>query len=207
MNGFISESTSKISNGFGTAFFILVLYFATRFLYPLVETTFGRPGAFIYILILLAAGIFMLARALLAGREDAQLADAGLTAGVLLWQVTQFSNLLGGSGLFGQSGWLFWLMAVLITTVLWRKVLPIGLRFFMLVYLLMWVGLLYTNTLSFITGWPPVFIATYHAVRVIALLGVLVFLWWIVFRTSTAVERKVCAVGFAFCVLLGVLTF
>ena len=207
MNGFISESTSKISDGFGTAFFILVLYFATRFLYPLVETTFGKPGAFIYILILLAAGIFMLARALLAGREDAQLADAGLTAGVLLWQVTQFSNLLGGSGLFGQSGWLFWLMAVLITTVLWRKVLPIGLRFFMLVYLLMWVGLLYANTLSLITGWPPVFIAAYHAVRVVALLGVLVFLWWIVFRTSTAVERKVCAVGFAFCVLLGVLTF
>lgn len=207
MNGFISESTSKISNGFGTAFFILVLYFATRFLYPLVETTFGKPGAFIYILILLAVGIFMLARALLAGREDAQLADAGLTAGVLLWQVPQFSNLLGGSRLFGQSGWLFWLMAVLITTVLWRKVLPIGLRFFMLVYLLMWVGLLYANTLSFITGWPPVFIAAYHAVQVIALLGVLVFLWWIVFRTSTAVERKVCAVGFAFCVLLGVLTF
>ena len=207
MNGFISESTSKISDGFGTAFFILVLYFATRFLYPLVETTFGRPGAFIYILILLAVGIFMLARALLAGREDTQLADAGLTAGVLLWQVTQFSNLLGGSGLFGQSGWLFWLMAVLITTVLWRKVLPVGLRFFMLVYLLMWVGLLYANTLSLITGWPPVFIAAYHAVRVVALLGVLVFLWWIVFRTSTAVERKVCAVGFAFCVLLGVLTF
>jgi hypothetical protein len=207
MNGFISESTSKISNGFGTAFFILLLYFATRFIYPLVETTFGTPGAFIYILILLAAGIFMLARALLAGSEDAQLADAGLTAGVLLWQVTQFSNLLGSSGLFGQSGWLFWLMAVLITTVLWRKVLPIGLRFFMLVYLLMWVGLLYANTLSLITGWPPVFIAAYHAVRVIALLGVIVFLWWIVFRTSTAVERKVCAVGFAFCVLLGVLTF
>jgi membrane protein insertase Oxa1/YidC/SpoIIIJ len=77
----------------------------------------------------------------------------------------------------------------------------------MLVYLLMWVGLLYANTLSLITGWPPVFIAAYHAVRVVALLGVIVFLWWIVFRTSTAVERKVCAVGFAFCVLLGVLTF
>jgi len=207
MNGFITESTSKISDGFGTAFFILALNLSTRFIYPLIETTFAKPGAFIYILILLAAGIFMLARSLLTGSQDAQLADAGLTAGVLLWQVTQFSNVLGSSGLFGQSGWLFWLMAVLITTVLWRKVLPIGLRFFMLVYLLFWAGQLYTNTLVLITAWPPVFIAAYHAVRVAALLGVIVFLWWIVFRTSTAVERKVCAVGLAFCVLLGILFF
>jgi hypothetical protein len=207
MNGFISESTSKISDGFGTAFFMLVLYLSTRFVYPLVETTFGKPGAFIYILILLAAGIFMLARALLTGRQEAQLADAGLTAGVLLWQVTQFSNVLGSSGLFGPSGWLFWLMAVLITTVLWRKVLPIGMRFFILVYLLLWAGLMYSNTLALITGWPPVFIASYHAVRAAALLGVLVFLWWIVYRTSNVVQRKVCAVGLAFCVLLGMLIF
>ena len=207
MNGFISESTSKISDGFGTAFFILVLYLSTRFVYPLVETTFGKPGAFIYILILLAAGIFMLARALLTGRQEAQLADAGLTAGVLLWQVTQFSNLLGSSGLFRPGGWLFWLMAVLITTVLWRKVLPIGLRFFMLVFLLFWAGLLYTSTLALITAWPPVFIAIFHAVRAAALAGVLVFLWWIVYRTSNVVERKVCAVGVAFCVLLGVMLF
>lgn len=207
MNGFISESTSKISDGIGTAFYMLVLYFSTRLVYPFVETTFGKPGVFVYILILLAAGIIMLARALLTGRQDAQLADAGLTAGVLLWQVTQFSNLLGGSGLFGQSGWLFWLMAVLITTVLWRKVLPIGLRFFMLVYLLLWVGLLYANSLVLITGWPPALIVAYHAVRGAALTGVLVFLWWIVYRSVNVVQRKVCAVGLAFCVLLGLLNF
>ena len=203
MNGFITESTSKITDGFGTAFFILVLYICTRFVYPFVETTFGKPGVFIYILILLAAGIFMLARALITGRQEAQLADAGLCAGVLLWQGTHFSSLLGKSGLFGQSGWLFWLMAVLITIVLWRKVLPIGLRFFILVYMLLWAGLLYANTLSIISGWPPVFIASYHALQALALVGVLIFLWAIVFRTSTAVERKVCAVGLAFCVMLG----
>jgi hypothetical protein len=207
MNGFISESTSKISDGFGTAFYILVLYFSTRLIYPFVESTFGKPGVFIYILILLAAGIIMLARALLTSRQDAQLADAGLTAGVLLWQVTQFSNLLGSSGLFEPVGWLFWLMVVLITTVLWRKVLPIGLRFFMLVYLLWWAGLLYANSLILITAWPPAFIASYHALRVTALLGVLFFLWWIVFRTFNPVQRKVCAVGLAFCVLLGLLNF
>jgi hypothetical protein len=175
MNGFITESTRKISDGFGTAFFILVLYFSIRFVYPFVETTFGAPGAFIYILILLAAGIFMLARALLADRQEAQLANAGFTAGVLLWQVAQFSNLLGNSGLFGQSGWLFWLIALLITVELWRKVLSIGLPFFILVYLLWWAGLLYGNTLSLISGWLPVFIASYHAVRAAALVGLLNF--------------------------------
>jgi hypothetical protein len=207
MNGFITESTSKISDGFGTAVFILLLYSSTRLIYTPVETIFGKPGAFIYILLLLAAGIFMLARALLAGRIDAQLAVSGLGAGVLLWQVTRFSSQVGDSGLFGQSGWLFLLMAALITTVLWRRVLPIGLRFFMLVYLLLWAGQLYASALPLISGWPPMFIMPYRAVWVAALVGILVFLWGIVFRTFNAVQRKGYAVGLAFCVLLAASLF
>ncbi len=87
MNGFITESTSKITDGFGTAVYILVLYFFIYYVGANVESTFGKTGYILLILILLAAGIFMLTRALRAGKAEAQLADAGITAGVLLWQV------------------------------------------------------------------------------------------------------------------------
>jgi hypothetical protein len=96
---------------------------------------------------------------------------------------------------------------LLIAIVLWRKVFLVGMRFFVLVYLLMWAGMLYVNTQNLLISWPPVLVATYHAVRVIALAGILVFLWWIVFRTFTPVQRKACAVGLAFCGLLAVMAF
>jgi hypothetical protein len=207
MNGFINESVSKLYDGFGSVFYLLALYFATRLVYLPVAHAFGKPGVFIYILFLLAVGIFMLARSLVTDKEETRLATYGLTAGVLLWHVMQFSNLMGNSGLFGQTGWLFWLLFLLIAIVLWRKVFLVGMRFFVLVYLLMWAGMLYVNTQNLLISWPPVLVATYHAVRVIALAGILVFLWWIVFRTFTPVQRKACAVGLAFCGLLAVMAF
>jgi hypothetical protein len=98
MNGFINESVSKLYDGFGSVFYLLALYFATRLVYLPVAHAFGKPGVFIYILFLLAVGIFMLARSLVTDKEETRLATYGLTAGVLLWHVMQFSRLAGFFG-------------------------------------------------------------------------------------------------------------
>ncbi len=203
MNGFITESTSKITDGFGTAVYILVLYFFLYYAAANVESTLGKPGYILLILILLAVGIFMLTRALRAGKAEAQLADAGITAGVLLWQCTAFSNAFGNAGFSGKIGWLYWSMALLVMIVLWRKTLPPGLRFLLLVYLSLWVVVLYHFALPLISGLPTVFTVLYHFVRVAALAGVLVFMWAIVYHTTNSLQRKLCAVGLAFCVFIG----
>ena len=181
---------------------LLLLTFAPRLVYLPIEQAFGRPGVFMFILILLATGIFMLARALTPGKDENRLAFNGLTAGVLLWQVTRFSNLIGEIGLFEQTGWLIWLTFTLIVAVLWRKVFPIGLRFFSITFLLHWAGLLYTNTSNLLHTWPPVLVVSYLSVRVIALIGILLLTWWIAFRTVNSSQRKACAVFLAFCAMI-----
>lgn len=202
MNGFITESVSKIYDGFGTAAYLLMVTFTTRLLYLPIEEAFGRPGVFIFILLLLATGIFMLGRAFAAEKDENRLAFNGLTAGVLLWQVTRFSNRIGEIGLFNQTGWLIWLTFLLVVLVLWRRIFPVGLRFFSMTFLLLWAGLLYTTTGDLLQTWPPVLIVAYHSVRAIALVGILILTWWIAFRTINPSQRKTCAVLLAFCAML-----
>jgi hypothetical protein len=207
MNGFITESVSKIYDGFGTAAFLLMLTFSTRLLYLPIEKSFGQAGVFIYILLLLAAGIFMLGKALVTDKDENRLAFNGLTAGVLLWQVTRFSNLIGDIGLFNQAGWLIWLTFLLIVVILWRRIFPVGLRFFSMTFLLLWAGLLYTNSGELILSWPAVLIVAYHSVKAAALIGILILTWWIAFRTFNPNQRKACAVLLAFCAMLAGMWF
>lgn len=207
MNGFVTESVSKIYDGFGTTAYLLLLTFTPRLVYLPIKAAFGRPGVFIFILLLLAAGIFMLGRSLAAGKDENRLAFNGLTAGVLLWQVTRFSNLIGEIGLFKQTGWLIWLTLLLIFGVMWRKIFPVGLRFFALTFLLLWAGLLYTNTGDLLQSWPAVLIVSYHTIRALALVAILVLIWWIAFRTFNPIQRKACAVLLAFCAMLAGMWF
>jgi|GEM_PF-823260 len=207
MNGFVTESVSKIYDGFGTTAYLLMLTFTTRLIYLPTEEAFGRPGVFIYILLLLAIGVFMLGRALAAGNDENRLAFNGLTAGVLLWQVTRFSNRIGEIGLFTQTGWLIWLIFLLIVVVLWKRIFPTGLRFFSMTFLLLWVVLLYANTSEMLQSWLPVLIVAYLSVKAIALIGILLLTWWIAFRTINPSQRKTCAVLLAFCAMLAGMWF
>jgi len=207
MNGFVTESVSKIYDGFGTAAYLLMLTFTTRLLYLPIEEAFGRAGVFIFILLLLATGIFMLGRAFAAEKDENRLAFNGLTAGVLLWQVTRFSNRIGEIGLFNQTGWLIWLTFLLVVLVLWKRIFPVGLRFFSMTFLLLWAGLLYANTGNLLQTWPAVLIVAYRSVKAFALIGILILIWWIAFRTINPSQRKTCAVLLAFCAMLAGMWF
>jgi hypothetical protein len=207
MNGFITESTSKISDGFGTTLFLLALYSATNITYPPVVSSFGRPGVFAYILILLGIGIFMLQRSIAGHGQEEKHSGSGLTAGLLLWQVTRFSNLLGNIGLFNQTGYLVWLMVFLMTLVLWKKLLPLGIKYFTLTFLCHWLGILLVNSQTLIESASPVVQASWLAFRVLGAVGIFVFIGWIVFKAFTPTQRKFCGLGLYFCILLTGLWF
>ena len=207
MNGFITESVSKIYDGFGTAAYLLMLTFTTRLLYLPIEEAFGRAGDFHFYPVTAGNWDIHVGRALAAGNDENRLAFNGLTAGVLLWQVTRFSNRIGEIGLFNQTGWLIWLTLLLIVVVLWKRIFPIGLRFFSMTFLLLWAGLLYANTGNLLQTWPAVLIVAYQSVKAIALIGILILTWWIAFRTINPSQRKACAVLLAFCAMLAGMWF
>ncbi len=207
MHGFITESVSKIYDGFGTTGYLLMVIFGTRLIYLPIEKLLGKIGIFVYVLLLLGLGTYMLGRSLLTGRDKNHLVFDGMTAGVLFWQAVQFSDLTLESEKFNTIGWLVWFVVLILVISLWRKVLPTGLGYFLLEFLLLWGGLLYLRTNTYIVEWSPLLVAGYRSIRAIALIAILFLLWWIAFRTQRITQRQTCGILLAFCAMLAGLWF
>jgi hypothetical protein len=194
MDGFITESVAKISDGFLSAIKLILTYFLTKLLLIPIEHFLGLPGVIIYVLILLAFAAFDLQRSLMVGFSDQKRAWKGMAAGLLFWQAFAITAGVGSFPFFEQLGILFWVMLVLFTAILWRKILPIGGRMALLVFITCWMGVIYLTGFSYITGWPPFFTLAYGSIRFIATaLGVAAVIF-VVYRSSNAENRSLAAV-------------
>lgn len=207
MNGFITESVSKIYDGFGTAAYLLMITFAARLVYLPVEKALGKTGIFVYILVLLAVGTFLAGKSLTKAKDDNHLAFYGMSAGVLLWQAVQFSLKFGSDNSIGWSGWLIGGAVLALMILLWKKILPFGLRFFAAEFTLLWAGVLYRDGLAQLGHWSPAIAAGYQLLRAAALVGILFIIWWIAFRTKEVAQRQACGMALAFCAMLAGLWF
>lgn len=207
MNGFITESVSKISDGFGSAIKLLAFMLLTTLAIVPIKNYFGLAGilCLLGLLFLLAAYYFY--SSLRNQVNDTKKAWCGMAAGVLLWQITRFLPEIPGMGWLDKIGWVYWVGLAAITALLWRKILPIGLRFLLLTFLLNWIGRLYLASLGlglFSSGFLAV---VYSNLRYLGLAGILLSIWWIVTRSRNSLERKYGGLALYFSVLLTFLFF
>jgi len=207
MNGFITESVSKLYDGFGTSLFLLGLVFSTRLMNLIFNKYFGYPGLFIFSLILLLIGILLLARGVVRDLDENKQATYGLSAGVLLWQAPAFLHLTNELGLFNSFAIMAFGLVALFLILFWRRINLVAIRFFGLVFLGMWGGSFLISNGEFMHGWNTPQVFMFFAVRLASLAGILVFTWWIIFRSSNSMQRKVSAIGLAFCAMLAGLWF
>ena len=63
-----------------------------------------------------------------------------MAAGVLLWQVTRYLPEIPGLGWFDRIGFLYWFGLLILTVLLWKKVLSTGFKFLLVTFLLNWLG-------------------------------------------------------------------
>lgn len=196
MNGFITESVSKLSDGIGNAIRLLLLYLITSLLVVPVNMFFHRIGVLIYVFILLALGVFELQRSLAIRTSDSRRAWNGMAAGVYFWQVIRFAAQLDSIMLFQQSGIIFWIMGVLVTASIWRRVLPIGLKMVLFTLLACWLGKIYVLGYNFLSNWVPFIVFSYQALRYIVGLGGLLLLVYIIFKSENAERRSYAAILF-----------
>jgi len=196
MNGFVTESTSKLSDGIGNAIRLLLLYLITSLLILPIGHFFHRIGMLIYILILLALAVFELQRALAVRTSDQRRAWNGMAAGAYFWQVLRFTADIGSLKIFQQAGIIFWVMAVLITATLWKKVLPIGIKTALMVILVCWLGKIYLVGMGYLSNWAPFVVFAYKAAQYIIGAGGILTLLYIVFRSHDAASRSYAAILF-----------
>lgn len=207
MNGFITESVSKIADGFGSALKLLAFVVLATLAFIPLKTHLGLYGVLGLLAVLLLLSLFYIYRSFNPGFEDRQKAWCGMAAGALLWQVTRYLPEIPGWGWVSKAGILYWAGAALLTLVLWQHVLSVGFRFTLLTFLLNWIGGIYLATMARAGLWPQFIAQAYTSMHYLGILGILFSIWWIVWRSRNSLERKYGGLVLYFSVLFTFLFF
>jgi hypothetical protein len=189
MNHLSSESISKISDGILNAIKLILFYAITSLLVLPVTQFFQRPGKLIYIFLLLAIASFEFQRTIQSGTSEPRRGWHGMAAGLFFWQVIWFTADLSGFQLFQGAAIIFWVMAVIMTVVLWKKVFPIGVRSMMAVLLVCWLGKIYQTGYTLLLDWPPIINFGYEAFRYLVGSAGIAALFLILFRSHDYSSR------------------
>ncbi len=207
MNGFIQESVSKIADGFGSAIKLLLFVFLVTLAVTPVNELFGTYGLAAFLLLLLLTAVFYIQRSHNHQLQDSQRAWCGMAAGVLFWQVTRyFPGILDFQIEIGLEI-LFWLGLVLGTFLLWKKFLNTGWRFFLLTFLLNWIGWIYMDSLRITGEWPAILSDLFSFFHFAGIFGMFFCIWWIIARSHNALERKYAGLALYFNIVLAFLIF
>ncbi|HPS42407.1 MAG TPA: hypothetical protein PK040_07375 [Anaerolineaceae bacterium] len=207
MQGFITESASKITDGLGSTLKLLTVAAATSLLFMPVNQADNPILKTAYIGMLLLGGVYFLYRSLVPAASDAVRASNGMLSGLLLFQVLRFSGLTQKWGLLDTRGYLIWLVAVLVVGLLWRRAFPTGVRFLVLLVLLNWLGSLYSASGASAADWGQAWQIGFKSLRYLGAAGIAVTLWFILLKSGNALQRKYGAALLYFFVLFTFLFF
>jgi hypothetical protein len=131
---------SKLVDGWLTAF-ILTFSSLTLFLFlQPIEVVFGKPGLFVYAVLMLAGGILCLDRGVREELSPVARASYGLAGGIFSWMVLESANYLSGTPLASFTGVLVLLMLSMMVVTLWNNSLTLGARFFSAAFLAIFGG-------------------------------------------------------------------
>jgi hypothetical protein len=195
MHGFISESTSKISDGLWSAVKLTLLSFLTSLLPQLFGDQVSASARLPLLVLLMAGGIFFLFRSLSNRLPDTNKAMSGMVAGLLLWQSVRFSGFLEQWQFFPTSGYLIWLGSAVLIILFWSRALPVGMRFTLLVIMVHWIGRLLLSSLASWSGTGNSPLLLLGSTRLVGVIIFVVALLFIVGHSSHPLQRRYAAIG------------
>jgi hypothetical protein len=193
---------SKLTDGMLAAVSMYLLLLMVMLLVRPIQFVMGKPGLFIFTVILIAISVYFLERSLVSRLPDWGKAWYGLIAGLLAWIAISLSNDLGTQSITSITGILVLLLFSLTITRLWKRYLPVGGRFYGLSIMIAWTGQLIISSRTFLTGFYPRLAVAYHLLGYIAVISGLVITWWIFTQTERRLQRLYLAPGLAFCIVM-----
>lgn len=135
-----NQFRSKLVDGLLAGSVLVLFELLLILLIKPVQLIFGRPGLLVFTLVLLAASVVCLERSIQKTPSDFVLAWWGVTGGLSAWVVIELNSYLGNQDLSSETGWLNLILVFLAASVLWRKIIPLGLRYYLVMLLLGWIG-------------------------------------------------------------------
>ena len=195
---------SKVVDGVMASAILFILVILLALLVNPIRALFGQPGLLVYILILLAAAALCLEQSVLTRYPETTRAWYGMAGGTLAWTVISLNNSLDNLSLTSNAAVLTLILLGVVVATLWRRILPLGVRYFSAVILLNWVGRLFLDVQTLFAQWLPFFRVSSSLSGVVALAGVIGSLIYIFFHSERRLERLGAALLAAFFMLLAV---
>jgi hypothetical protein len=185
---------SKLRDGLLPAIVLVLLVVVPSVLIPPIQNQLDRPGLLVYMLLLVAIGVLLLAAALHEEQPLIRRAWYGLAGGVITWMATEVSDRLSGTGLTSLNAVPYFLIIGLVIAILWRRVLPLPVRWFGLVFFLNWVTRFLVSGEQFLANYFQQAKLSYLITAGIGLLGVLISIYFIIWRSRERLQRMRMAV-------------
>ncbi len=201
------EWWSKLTDGILTAVLMILVWLTVLLVIRPISLMFGTPGLLICVLALLAGAMAALQQALVPGRGDITRAWFGMAGGFLSWSVVEVNSYLGVPILPNLAGMLLLVMVILIVTLLWRSVLPLGARLFSLVFLLNWTAHDFMRIQGVLAGLSPIFQLIYRATGYLAIFVLILVLGWMLFQSRRRLQRVSAALLIWFLFTISVYAF
>lgn len=199
---------SKLVDGLLAGSILVLLELLLILLIKPVELVFSRPGLLIYTVSILAVSVFCLERSLHIALSEYVQAWWGVLGGLSAWVVIELNSYLGGQELTSETGMLNLMLVLLVASVLWRRVAPLGLRYYFVMLLLGWVGHSGLISLVFLTTTvEPNLAFIIPVVGYIAAGMMIVSLVYIFMRSRDQLERLNAAMALWFTAMVMILVF
>lgn len=193
---------SKLRDGLLPAVVMLLLVIVPSLIMLPVQNRAGRPGLLVYLLVLLTLGLILLERSLHDDRPIIRRAWYGLAGGMLTWMAADAADRLSGAGLVSLNAVAFFLIIGLVVAILWRRVLPVPARWFMLAIFLNWASRFMVSGEQFIVGIFPETRLVYTVTIALGIAGTLASLFYITWRSRERLARMRAAIVLWFSVLV-----
>lgn len=180
---------SKLIDGLLTAGVLVLLDIVVVMFVKPIMVIFDRPGMLVYTVVLVALSAICLERSMSLRDPEMTRAWWGILGGLGSWVVIEFSIWLGAEVLINETGIIILMLALLISSVLWRKISYVGLHYFLLMFFMGWVGHVGLASLMFLSSFLPQFNSVLQGAGFVSGAVMAIAILYIMVKSQTRMDR------------------
>lgn len=157
-------------------------------IYP-IQAAARVEGLFVYFFVILALGIYSLDRCTAPRKSEPTRALWGMAAGLFLWHAIWLIQLFADFDFETPGPLLILLVVTMVGLTLWRPVLPLGVKFFLLAFLASWYNRILVIQILDLSASGMVPPGIFYLVGFLALVIALVCIGYLVHKAEFQIQR------------------
>jgi len=183
------EWWSKLKDGIFLSIILLLMWSTVSLTIHPINIIFGTPGLLVYVIGLMAISMYCLQQSIIARQPETHRAWYGIAGGFLSWSAALIIGQMGVPIFLNLASVLLLVLMALIVAILWRSVLPLGVRFFFLTFLMNWAGSIFASVQQWLIPLSPIFAMGRLVLGALFAFIALFVVGWILFRSRRRLQR------------------